>query len=121
MLSFHFYSADGQVDYPVRVSEGFYEWLVSSPFSQVGRSQPTCLRLEGEEVALPLISLGNPTRSLLTTLFNELIVSETTEILRLLDEGVKTLGLRECQERLKQLLELLNCVKNSQFVYLQRE
>lgn len=121
MLSFHFYSADGQVDHTIRVSEQFYDWLARSPFSQVGRSRLTALCLEGEWVDLPLVSLGNPTRSLFTTLFNELIVSETAELLRFLDEGAGALGWLECQERLKRLLELLSCVKNSEYAYLQRE
>ncbi|NEO85462.1 MAG: hypothetical protein F6J87_14625 [Spirulina sp. SIO3F2] len=120
MLSFNFYGKSDQSAYCIQVSEQFYEWLIQADFGLVGRSHPTKIMLDGEEEELPLVRLENPTRGMLTAYFNGLVLSETGQMLVELDAGVAREVLQPRQYRMKKLLELLDCVKDSSWHYLQR-
>lgn len=120
MLSFSFYGESNQSAYCIQVSEQFYEWLIQADFGLVGRSLPTKIMLDGEEEELPLVRLENPTRGMLATYFSELVLSETGQMLSELDAGVTREALEPRQYRMKKLLELLSCVKDSSWQYLQR-
>ena len=121
MLNINFYGKNGQSSQTIRMVEDFYQWLAYSDFAQVGRSKMTTICLDGEEVELPLIQLSSTTRSMFTACFNEMILKETAAMLVDLEKTISQEILSERTYRLKKLLELLNCCKNSRFSYLQRE
>ncbi|MEM8638213.1 MAG: hypothetical protein AAGG51_05235 [Cyanobacteria bacterium P01_G01_bin.54] len=120
MLNFNFYAKSNQSAYCIQVSEQFYEWLIQADFGLVGRSRSTKIILDGEEEELPLVWLENPTRGMLIAYFNDLVLSETKQMLLDLDSGVSRESLAPRQYRMKKLLELLGCVKDSSWQYLQR-
>jgi len=121
MLTISFYGENGNHSQTIRVGEEFYQWLADSDFAQVGRSKITTICLDREVVELPLIRLSSTTRSMLIACFNEMILKETAAMLVDLDKTISQEMLGERTYRLKKLLELLNCCKNSSFAYLQRE
>ncbi|NEQ98552.1 MAG: hypothetical protein F6K30_17830 [Cyanothece sp. SIO2G6] len=103
------------------MAESLYEWLAHSDFAQVGRSKLIAIQVDGDPVDLPLIALTRTTRSLFIALFNEMVLSETSAMLDDLDHNVAQELLTSRTYRLKKLMELLNCTKNENFSYLQRE
>ncbi|MEQ8975905.1 MAG: hypothetical protein RIE73_36665 [Coleofasciculus sp. C1-SOL-03] len=121
MLNINFYGKNGQSSQSIRMVEDFYQWLAYSDFAQVGRSKMTTICLDGEEVELPLIHLSSTTRSMLIACFNEMILKETEAMLVDLEKTISQEILSGRTYRLKKLLKLLNCCKNSRFIYLQRE
>ncbi|MEB3233594.1 MAG: hypothetical protein VKJ64_21475 [Leptolyngbyaceae bacterium] len=121
MLSFTFYTQNGQRLHCIRMAESLYEWLIQSDFAQVGRSQPTTLQLEGEALELPLIFLSSTTRSMFIALFNEMILLETSAMLNDLDHNFSQTTIAPRSYRLKKLIELLTCLKDPEFTYFQRE
>jgi hypothetical protein len=121
MLSISFYSGNGQTTHSIRVVDDFYEWLARSEFSKLGRSYLTPLEIEGETAELPLVSLGTETRSRLIEFFSECIFRETRSVLGDLDNAVPQPELAAKTYRLKKLLEMLDCLKNGVYQYLQRE
>lgn len=120
MLSFNFYREASSEARCVQVSESFYEWLIASDFGLVGRSRPTQIMLDGELEELPLIRLADPTRGMLIAYFNDMVLSETGQMLRDLEANVSREELEPRQYRMKKLLELLGCVKDLGWQYLQR-
>lgn len=121
MLNISFYGENGSTPQSIRVGEEFYEWLAYSDFARVGHSQLTTICLDGEEIQLPLIPLASTTRSMLVAFFNEMILKETAAMLADLERTISKEILAPRTYRIKKLLELLNCCKNSSFAYLQRE
>jgi hypothetical protein len=121
MLSISFYSGNGQVTHSIRVVDDFYEWLARSEFSKLGRSQPIHLEIEGETVDLPLVPLVAETRSQLIAFFSESIFQETRIMLNDIENSAPPTELAVKTYRLKKLLELLDCLKNGFYQYLQRE
>jgi hypothetical protein len=121
MFNISFYGEKGDVTQSIRVGEEFYQWLAYSDFAQVGRSQVTTICIDGEEIQLPLIPLATTTRSMLIAFFNEMILKETAAMLADLERTISKEIVEPRTYRLKKLLELLNCCKNSSFAYLQRE
>jgi hypothetical protein len=121
MLSISFYSGDGKAIHSIRVIDDFYEWLAKSEFSRLGRSQLMPLEVEGERAELPLVPLAGETRSQLIEFFSECIFQETRQMLGDLDKSVSQPELAVKTYRLKKLLELLDCLKNGIYQYLQRE
>ncbi|MEQ9672525.1 hypothetical protein [Coleofasciculus sp. G2-EDA-02] len=121
MLSINFYGENGESPKSIRVGEDFYQWLAYSDFAQVGRSQLRTICIDGEEIELPLLPLTSTTRSMLIALFNEMVLTETAAMLTDLEKTVSQELLEPRTYRLKKLLELLNCCKNSGLAYLQRE
>ncbi|HBB35283.1 MAG TPA: hypothetical protein DDZ80_01340 [Cyanobacteria bacterium UBA8803] len=121
MLNISFYAENGSASQSIRVGEEFYQWLAHSDFAQVGHSQLTTICLDGEEIQLPLIPLASTTRSMLIAFFNEMILKETAAMLADLERTISKEILEPRTYRIKKLLELLNCCKNSTFAYLQRE
>ncbi|MEM8808922.1 MAG: hypothetical protein AAGF01_23130 [Cyanobacteria bacterium P01_G01_bin.38] len=121
MLSVTFYPDDGHTPHGIRMVDTLYEWLAHSDFAQVGHSQPTSIQVDDAMVELPLIRLTSTTRSMFIALFNEMILSETSAMLTDLDANLSQEALAPRTYRLKKLFELLNCLKDNGFAYLQRE
>jgi hypothetical protein len=121
MLSISFYSGNGQSTHSIRVIDDFYEWLALSEFSKLGRSQPTPIEIEGEPAELPLVHLVAETRSKLIAFFSDSIVQETRVMLGDIENSTPPKELALKTDRLRKLLELLDCLKRGMYQYLQRE
>lgn len=117
MLDISFYTNNGQSSYHVEVAENFLEWLARSEFAKIGEEKPRKIWLDGDKESLPLVKLGKVNRKKLIEFFNDCIVNETKEILNQLGESLIK---EERIYRLKKLIELLDCIKDEKYQYLQR-
>jgi hypothetical protein len=117
MLDISFYTAKREPAYHVEVAENFLEWLAKSEFAQIGQDKSTKVLIDGEEIIQPLVKLGKKNRKKMMQFFSNAIVSETKGILNKLE---KLRMQNEETYRLKKLIELLDCIKNENYLYLQR-
>lgn len=117
MLDISFYSTDKKPAEHIEVAETFLEWLARTKFSEIGKDCSTRVLIDNEEETLPLVRLGDTTRKQFIHFFNEVIVEETKLILTQLDRLSPT---AESVYRLRKLIELLDCLKNETYQYLQR-
>ncbi|MEA5419231.1 hypothetical protein VB712_08315 [Spirulina sp. CCNP1310] len=120
MLSFNFYGKSNQKAHSIQFSEDFYQWLIESDFGWVGRSRLMKIMIDGEWEELPVITLENPTRAMLVTYLNEMVLRETGNFLQDLDENLPRERLEPRHYRMKKLLELLSCMKDVDWMYFQR-
>lgn len=91
--------------------------MARSEFAKIGEEKPIKILLDGEKETLPLVKLGKANRKKLIEFFNDSIVNETKEILNQLGEFLIQ---DERLYRLKKLIELLDCIKDENYQYLQR-
>lgn len=120
MLDIIFYSvAEPHAEY-VDLSEDFYAWLSYSEFSKIGQSEPSELEIDGEYMSLPLIALGETTRSAFSRFLRAAIVEESDQVLDRLTESVPKEDYQRLTYRLRKLQELRKCVENKSYQYLQR-
>jgi hypothetical protein len=117
MLDISFYTANSQPSHHVEVAENFLEWLARSNFAKIGEDKLAKLWIDGEKATLPLVKLGKVNRQSFIAFFNEAIVSETKVILEMLANSSVQ---EERIYRLKKLIELLDCMKDESYQYLQR-
>jgi len=120
MLDISFYTKNGEPPYSVEVTENFYKWLAKSDFSQIGKSVPRKIKVEGEEEKLPLVELGKGNRKKLIIFFREAIIGETKAVFTQLGDSPSKKEYQEGTYRLRMLLELLECLENEKYEYLQR-
>ena len=124
MLDISFYTANGvngAESETVDVGETFYEWLARSEFSKIGGlSIDTEIYIDEENVILPLVELNQDIRQQFKKFFSEAIVSESDAVLTKLGDYPNKEQYQEETYRLRKLLELLKCVDNENYQYLQR-
>ncbi len=117
MLDIEFFSGDKQPLHRVEVADTFLLWLARSDFARIGEETATDLSINGEPLTLPLVRLAPLTRKTFIEFFTEAVVIHTKEILLQLDANSPQ---AELIYRLKKLIELLDCLKNEDYQYLQR-
>jgi hypothetical protein len=117
MLDLSFYPAEGQPIHHVEVAENFLEWLARSEFSKIGKDRVTTLSIDGEEIDLSLVKLGKRTRYKFISFLSSAIVDETKIILSQIGDYFSQ---PERVYRLRKLIELLDCLKDETYQYLQR-
>jgi hypothetical protein len=120
MLDFVFYPQVGQNPIYVEVSESLYEWLARSEFAKVGQSHLQSLRLDGEELELPVVDLANETRHGLAHFLRDQIIEESDRVLAVLDQLSSKSEVQAMTYRLRKFQELRKCVENPVYRYLQR-
>jgi len=121
MLSIGFLSKNGQDNDSVDVSEDLFERSAKSEYSKIGGgSIATQFQLDGEDVTLEVVVLTYETRKRFIEFFNEAIANETSAMLERLGDRPSTQEYREATYRVKTLCQLLDCVKNENYFYLQR-
>lgn len=81
MLDLTFYSQDKEEAEIVEVSEDFYEWLARSEFSRIGQSEVREMKVDGEPIEVPVVSLERMNRRKLSDFFRDAIVEESDEML----------------------------------------
>ncbi|MEG4799104.1 hypothetical protein QUB63_02100 [Microcoleus sp. ARI1-B5] len=121
MLDISFYTTNGSQSETVDVGETLYEWLAKSDFSKIGgASIETEIYLDEENVILPLVELNQDIREQFKKIFSEAIISESDAVLTKLGDSPSKEEYQAGTYRLRKMLELLKCVENENYQYLQR-
>ena len=121
MLDISFYTTNGSESETVDVGETFYEWLAKSAFSKIGgASIDTEIHLDEENVILPLVELNQEIRQQFKKMFSQEIISESDAVLTKLGDSPSKEEYQSGRYRLRKLHELLKCVENENYQYLQR-
>jgi hypothetical protein len=121
MLDISFYITNGSESETVDVSETLYEWLARSDFSKIGgESIDTEIYIDEENVILPLVTLNQDIRQQFKKFFSEAIISESDAVLTKLGDSPSKEEYQAGTYRLRKMLELLKCVENENYQYLQR-
>lgn len=121
MLDISFYSTNGSESETVDVAENLYESLAKSDFSKIGGlSIDIKIYLDEEDVILPLVELNPDIRQQFKKFFSEAIISESEAVLTKLGDSPSKEEYQAGTYRLRKLLELLKCVENENYQYLQR-
>jgi hypothetical protein len=121
MLDISFYATNGSESETVDVGETFYEWLAKSAFSKIGgESIDTKIYLDEENVILPLVELNQEIRQQFKKMFSQEIISESDAVLTKLGDYPSKEEYQSGTYRLRKMLELLKCVENENYQYLQR-
>ncbi|MEG4027110.1 MULTISPECIES: hypothetical protein [unclassified Microcoleus] len=124
MFDISFYSANGKQSDSVRITAATYEWLAKSAFSKIGgESIETQIYLDEEDeenLILPLVELNQDIRQQFKKIFSEAIISESDAVLTKLGDYPSKEEYQSGTYRLRKMLELLKCVENENYQYLQR-
>lgn len=121
MFDISFYSANGEPSDSVRITAATYEWLAKSAFSKIGgESVETQIYLDEENVSLPLVELNQDIRQQFKKIFSEAIISESDAVLTKLGDYPSKEEYQSGTYRLRKMLQLLKCVENENYQYLQR-
>lgn len=121
MLDISFHTTNGSESETVDVGETFYEWLAKSAFSKIGgASIDTEIHLDEENVILPLVELNQEIRQQFKKMFSQEIISESDAVLTKLGDSPSKEEYQSGTYRLRKMLELLKCVENENYQYLQR-
>ena len=121
MLDISFYTTNGSESETVDVGETLYEWLAKSQFSKIGgASIDTEIYLDEENVILPLVELNQEIRHQFKKIFSQEIISESDVVLTKLGDSPSKEEYQSGTYRLRKMLELLKCVQNENYQYLQR-
>ncbi|MEH2359236.1 hypothetical protein [Nostoc sp.] len=120
MLDITFYTTNDQPPRSVEVAEDIYEWLAKSDFSKIGKSVPTKILVEGEKEKIPLVKLSKVNRKKLRSFLGDEIIRESDAVLTELGDSPSKKEYQDGTNRLRKLQELLKCVENEHYLYLQR-
>lgn len=119
MLDFVFYSLDHHCSpATVSLSDSLYQWLAGSDFATWAKPQPVQLVIEGELTELDLIPLMDTARDWSINFFQQTILQETEAFLNQATTDSATQD-PTIIDRLKQLYQILNHLKDSSYSYLQ--
>lgn len=117
MLDIEFFSSDKQPMCRVEVADTFLLWLARTDFARIGEEAATDLSINGEPFTLPLVKLVPATRKTFVEFFTDSVVLHTKQVIVQLEQDKPQ---AELVYRLKKLIELLDCLKNEDYQYLQR-
>lgn len=120
MLDITFYSKEGSLQCYVEASKDFLLWLADTEFFQIGSERSTLLKIDGEEERLQLVKLGKTNRRKLQFFLLVAISQESYAALEKMGDSPSVKEFQVATYRLRELHELLKCVNNEQYAYLQR-
>jgi hypothetical protein len=118
-LIFYAFKTDRPPRY-IEMSEDVYEWLAKSEFSKIGKSVPRNILIDEEEEKLPVVELEPDIRQKLRNFFRDAIICESDTVLTKLGDSPLKEEYQAATYRLRKLLDLLKCVENEDYQYLQR-
>ena len=116
-MDIEFFSRDKQPLCRVEVADTFLLWLARTDFARIGEEAATELSINGKQLTLPLVRLAPSTRKTFVDFFTQSVVTHSKQVLLQLEQDSLQLDL---VYRLKKLLELLDCLQNEDYQYLQR-
>ena len=126
MLGITFYTRENKQEKVVEVSEEFYQLLIKSDFSKIGKSEKKNMTADEETVEVDVVLLEGENRRKLSDFFRNAIVEETDNILSKLDKLGDSPSGKEYKNtfgnfsELRKWQELRKCVENEEFKYLDR-
>ncbi|WP_293353623.1 MULTISPECIES: hypothetical protein [unclassified Microcoleus] len=121
MLDLIFYEFKiNQPPHYVEMSEDVYEWLARSEFSKIGKSVPTNILIDEEDEKLPVVELDRDIRQKFRNFFRDAIICESDTVLTKLGDSPLKEEYQAATYRLRKLLDLLKCIENQDYQYLQR-
>ena len=120
MFDISFYSANGEPSDSIIITATTYEWLAKSEFSKIGKSVPRNILIDEEEEKLPLVELDQDIRQKFRNFFRDAIICESDTVLAKLGDSPLKEEYQTGTYRLRKLLDLLKCVENEDYRYLQR-
>ncbi|MEG3895508.1 MULTISPECIES: hypothetical protein [unclassified Microcoleus] len=121
MLDIIFYAFQTELSpHYVEMSEDVYEWLAKSEFSKIGKSVPRNILIDEEDEKLPVVELYRDIRQKLRNFFRDAIICESDTVLTKLGDSPLKEEYQAATYRLRKLLDLLKCVENEDYKYLQR-
>ncbi|WP_334872709.1 hypothetical protein [Nostoc sp.] len=94
--------------------------MAKSDFSKIGKSVPIKILVEGEKEKIPLVKLSKGNRKKLRSFLGEEIIHESDAVLTELGDSPSKKEYQDGTNPLKKLQELLKCVENEHYLYLQR-
>jgi len=123
-LDISLYGKNGDPSHTIDISEDFAKWLAESDFYEIGASRETEIEIDDESERLKLIDLNKGSitnRERLKDFLEKEIVKESGEMLN--KWGTNPPNKQEYKEfsyRLRKLHELVECLENKQYQYLER-
>ncbi len=120
MLDIGFISKDGSLTNSVELTEDFYFWLAKSEFSKIGKSVRRKIQIDGEEDKLSVVQLSKGNSKKLKQFFRDEVVRESDAVITKLGDSPSKEEYQAGTYRLRKMLELLKCVENENYQYLQR-
>ena len=121
MLDILFYSHNKEALEVVEILPEFYNWLIQSEFSKIGKSEEKEMTGDGEVVKVPVVLLEGGNRRKFSDFFRDAIVQESEGMLNELGASPSTQEYAKASFRLKTLLNLCKFVENEKFKYLSRD
>lgn len=123
MLDITFYGTPDTEPREIECSANFYERLAQSDFAEIGASQPITLLVEAEHYTLQLVSLDKgivSSRQRFRELLKEMITRESAAMLARLGDAPSKEDYQAASYDLRKLHEILQCVGDRQYLYLER-
>lgn len=120
MLDIIFYSQNQEESEVIEVSSDFYQWLIESEFSQIGKSELTEMKIDGELEQVPVIKLEGINRRKFSDFFRDAIVQESDKMLIKLSNSSFKQEYEDSIYKLNLLNQLRKLIENEQYKYLQR-
>lgn len=121
MLDISFYSHSKEALEVVEISPEFYNWLIQSEFSKIGKSEENEMTGDGEVVKVPVVLLEGGNRRKFSDFFRDEIVQESESMLNKLGDSPSKQEYVDASFKLKALLNLCKFVENEKFKYLSRD
>ena len=122
-----FYTKDGN-NLAIDVSDIFYNWLALSEFSKIQTSHSFTLKVDEEEVSIQAVELTEQNRNSYISFFQKCILSESYDLVIKMESSSKPGllkassfegSLENLQYRIKKFYELLRCVEDRVWVYME--
>jgi hypothetical protein len=120
MLDIIFYSQNKEESEVIEIPENFYQWLIESEFSQIGKSELTEMKIDGESEQVPVVKLEGSNRRKFSDFFRDAIVQESDEMLNKLGSDSSKQEYENIIYKLNMLQQLRKLIENEQYKYLQR-
>ncbi|MFP4009286.1 MAG: hypothetical protein ACLFV6_14975 [Spirulinaceae cyanobacterium] len=116
-LSVDFYTVEQEMNEVIKFNPNFQQWLSQSALFQIGKEEPQTMHIAGQAAEKLVVSLDDSVRSKMIDFLHEAIIEETKDLLFQIED----LAIHdELTYRIGKLIEILECVKNQQYYYLQR-
>ena len=123
-----FYAKNGK-QYILEVSESFYNWLAISEFSKIQTSKVYRVDIEGDETEeIEAVELTEQNRNSYISFFQKCILSESYDLVIKMESSSKPGllkassfegSLENLQYRIKKFYELLRCLEDRTWVYME--
>lgn len=121
MLDISFYSQTKELVEVIEISEKFYEWLIKSGFSRIGKSREMNMIVDGEAVKTFVVLLGIKNRKKFGYFTRDAIVKECDNMLDKLGNSPSKQEYIEASSQLRTLCVFRKLIENKQYQYLSRD